>query len=167
MVIKFITRFNRLYAHMRNTLVKSCYVACAACAASSKDAIHLSACQVPANSGRSLKEAWKAIWGGMGGRIGSAALVLFSSSSSWVRMLVPDALKAPASMSSVEKKWTLKMLDEDRPQLANGEWDLTRNGAYRFSATGKKELAYALRSGPAFQSLRIRSADGIFWVEYC
>jgi len=51
----------------------------------------------------------------------------------------------------VEKKWALKMLDEVRRQLSNihvatkdnGEWDLTRNGAYRFSATGKKDLAYA------------------------
>jgi len=51
----------------------------------------------------------------------------------------------------VEKKWALKMLDEVRRQLANvhvatkdtGEWDLTRNGAFRFSAMGKKDLAYA------------------------
>jgi hypothetical protein len=52
---------------------------------------------------------------------------------------------------AVEKKWALKMLDEVRRQLANvhvatkdtGEWDLTRNGAFRFSAMGKKDLAYA------------------------
>ena len=45
----------------------------------------------------------------------------------------------------------MKMLDEVRRQLSNihvatkdnGEWDLTRNGACRFSATGKKDLAYA------------------------
>ncbi len=45
----------------------------------------------------------------------------------------------------------MKMLDEVRHQLVtihvgtkdSREWDLTRNGAYRFSATGKKDLAYA------------------------
>jgi len=25
----------------------------------------------------------------------------------------------------------------------SGEWDLTRNGAFRFSAVGKKDMAYA------------------------
>jgi hypothetical protein len=51
----------------------------------------------------------------------------------------------------IEQKWALKMLDETRRQLANihvatkdnGEWDLTRNGAFRFSAVGKKDMAYA------------------------
>ena len=51
----------------------------------------------------------------------------------------------------VEQKWALKMLDEVRRQLCvvhvatkdNGEYDLTRNNAYRFSAVGKKDLAYA------------------------
>jgi len=51
----------------------------------------------------------------------------------------------------IEKKWALKMLDEVRRQLtsiqvattAAGEWDLTRNGAFKFSAVGKKDLAYA------------------------
>jgi hypothetical protein len=49
------------------------------------------------------------------------------------------------------QKWALKMLDETRRQLANihvarkdnGEWDLTRNGAFRFSVVGKKDMAYA------------------------
>ena len=51
----------------------------------------------------------------------------------------------------MEKKWALKMFDEVRRQLVivhvamkdNGEYDLTRNRAFRFSAIGKKDLAYA------------------------
>jgi hypothetical protein len=50
-----------------------------------------------------------------------------------------------------EQQWALKNLDAARHQLEeiqvatkdNGEWDLTRNGNKRFSATGKKDLAYA------------------------
>jgi hypothetical protein len=51
----------------------------------------------------------------------------------------------------VERKWALKMLDEVRRQLcsiqvattATGEYIMTRNGAYTFSSSGKKDLAYA------------------------
>jgi hypothetical protein len=51
----------------------------------------------------------------------------------------------------VEQQWALKNLDTMRGQLIdiqvatkdNGEYDLTRNGAKRFLATGKKDLAYA------------------------
>jgi len=50
-----------------------------------------------------------------------------------------------------EKEWALKNLDAARLQLMNvvaatlenGAWDLTRNGAKKFSAAGKKDLAYA------------------------
>jgi hypothetical protein len=50
-----------------------------------------------------------------------------------------------------EKKWALKTLDTAREQLMNiqvatkedGTWATTRNGAKSFSATGKKDLAYA------------------------
>ena len=51
-----------------------------------------------------------------------------------------------------EKEWALKNLDAARLQLCNvqaatlenGAWDLTRNGAKKFSAAaGKKDLAYA------------------------
>ena len=49
-----------------------------------------------------------------------------------------------------EQKWALRTLDAARHQLVNihvatkdtGEWELTRHNAYRFSATGKKDLAY-------------------------
>ena len=51
----------------------------------------------------------------------------------------------------MEQQWALKNLDTMRGQLIdiqvatkdNGEYDLTRNGAKRFLATGKKDLAYA------------------------
>lgn len=50
-----------------------------------------------------------------------------------------------------EKQWALKTLDAAREQLMNiqvakqdnGEWLLTRNHAKSFSASGKKDLAYA------------------------
>lgn len=53
---------------------------------------------------------------------------------------------------SLEQKWALKNLDAARVQLMdiqvatkdNGEWDLTRNGAKRFSSAGKKDLAYSM-----------------------
>jgi hypothetical protein len=60
----------------------------------------------------------------------------------------------PASETELwtpEKKWALKTLDTGRQQLVdvavvtrdNGEWDLTRNGCFRFAASGKKDLAYS------------------------
>jgi len=74
---------------------------------------------------------------------------------SHAELLFPKAFNdRPASETDlwpVEQKWALKMLDEVRRQLCvvhvatkdNGEYDLTRNNAYRFSAVGKKDLAYA------------------------
>jgi len=70
----------------------------------------------------------------------------------------------------VERKWALKMLDEVRRQLSNihvatkdnGEWDLTRNGAYRFSATGKKDLASAALFSES-DSIGARSDDMPKW----
>jgi len=51
-----------------------------------------------------------------------------------------------------EKRWALKNLDAGRRQLAdvqvatkdNGDWDMTRNNAFKFTSTGKKDLAYAM-----------------------
>ena len=51
----------------------------------------------------------------------------------------------------MEKKWALKNLDAARLQLSNiqvltrddGTLALTRNNARQFSASGKKDLAYA------------------------
>ena len=56
------------------------------------------------------------------------------------------------SMWSDEQRWALKNMDTARGQLCsvqvatkeNGEWDLTRNGAMRFSSGGKKDIAYAM-----------------------
>ena len=50
-----------------------------------------------------------------------------------------------------ERKWALKNLDAARSQLLdvqaatleNGQWELTRNGAKKFSSKDKKDLAYA------------------------
>ncbi len=52
----------------------------------------------------------------------------------------------------IERQWALKNLDEGRRQLASiqvamqddGTWSLTRNGAFQYSAPGKKDLAYAM-----------------------
>jgi hypothetical protein len=51
-----------------------------------------------------------------------------------------------------EQRWALRNLDAARHQLSNiqvatkedGEWLMTRNGAFTFSAVGRKDLAYAL-----------------------
>ena len=86
----------------------------------------------------------------------TAAHNLLREAIEHAEILFPRSLaeRPPAEVATWprEQMWALRMLDIVRHQLINvqvatkdsGEWDLTRNGAYRFTSTGKKDLAYAL-----------------------
>jgi hypothetical protein len=101
-----------------------------------------------------LEPLWPAMAPGVDGLL-TAAHTAFQDAVAHGEVLYPKPFnERPASETagwSAEQKWALKTLDTGRQQLVDvavatkddGSWDLTRNNCFRFSATGKKDLAYA------------------------
>ena len=101
-----------------------------------------------------LEPLWPAMAPGVDGLL-TAAHTAFQDAINHGEILYPKPFNdRPAHETErwmPEQKWALKTLDTGRAQLVDvavatrddGSWDLTRNGCYRFSATGKKDLAYS------------------------
>lgn len=101
-----------------------------------------------------LEPIWPAMAPGVDGLL-TAAHTAFQDAVQHGEILYPKPFNdRPASETQLwvpEKKWALKTLDTGRQQLIDvsvatrddGSYDLTRNGCFRFSAVGKKDLAYS------------------------
>lgn len=101
-----------------------------------------------------LDPLWPAMAPGVDGLL-TAAHTAFQDAVQHGEILYPKPFNdRPAHETerwSPEMKWALKTLDTGRAQLVDvavatrddGSYDLTRNGCFRFSATGRKDLAYA------------------------